>query len=379
MRTVVAAMLFVSVTATGAEIRAEPRAKESDTVQRTVLLPPGPSNPRNSEGDFIQLKDGRMMLVYTHFYGGGGDHAAARLAARFSSDNGQSWTDKDVEIIANEGGLNVMSISLLRLQSGEIALFYARKNSLQDCRPLMRTSTDEGSTWSEAKLCINDEVGYYVLNNDRAVQLASGRIVLPVALHNRPDYEKPDWAGRIMCYLSDDNGRSWRRSENVLVAKNQEGRRVTVQEPGVVQLKDKRLMMFCRSDAGSQYIAFSEDHGNQWSALQPSNIISPLSPATIERIPKTGDLLLVWNNHHQVDEQHQGNRTPYTVAISRDEGKTWEKVNTLEDDPNGWYCYTALQFVGDQVLLAHCAGNRPQGTGLAITQITRFSLDWLYR
>ncbi len=65
----------------------------------------------------------------------------------------------------------------------------------------------------------------------------------------------------------------------------------------------------------------------------PSNIISPVSPASIERIPKTGDLILVWNNHQGIDDARRGKRTPFSVAISRDEGKTWEKIRTLEDDP----------------------------------------------
>jgi hypothetical protein len=34
-------------------------------IARQKLLPPGPDNPRNSEGDFIELRDGRMLfLVY---------------------------------------------------------------------------------------------------------------------------------------------------------------------------------------------------------------------------------------------------------------------------------------------------------------------------
>ena len=98
-------------------------------------------------------------------------------------------------MVANEGGQNVMSVSLLRLQDGRIALFYLRKNSPADCRPYLRISADETQTWSEPQRCIEDEVGYYVLNNDRAVQLARGRIVLPVALHNTPQWKKPDWAG----------------------------------------------------------------------------------------------------------------------------------------------------------------------------------------
>lgn len=347
------------------------QVKQIDGVDKIRLLPPGPGNPRNSEGDFIELKDGRVLFVYSHFTGGGSDHAAGHLAARFSEDGGKSWTDNDVVVVEREGGFNVMSVSLLRLQGGEIALFYLRKNSLTDCRPLMRVSRDEGKSWSDPVVCI-DDIGYNVLNNDRALQLESGRLLLPVARHNTPEQNKFDGRGVISCYLSDDNGQSWRQSTT-----QQQGDEITLQEPGVVELKDGRLMMFCRTPHGSQYISHSDDQGNTWSPFKPSNMISPQSPATIERIPKTGDLLLVWNNHEGVDAEYRGKRTPLNVAVSRDEGDSWEHVKTIEDDLNGWYCYTALAFVGDQVLLGHCAGDR-RTSGLNTTQITRFSLDWLY-
>jgi hypothetical protein len=54
--------------------------------------------------------------------------------------------------------------------------------------------------------------------------------------------------------------------------------------------------------------------------------------------------------------------------------KTWEKTKVLEDNPTGWYCYTAVEFVGEHILLAHCAVDRRTG-GLNTTQITRFSLS----
>jgi len=341
-------------------------------IDKIRLLPPSKGNPRNSEGDFIRLKNGRIMFAYSHFTGGGSDHAAAHIAARYSSDDGKTWTAKDVVIVPREGKFNVMSVSLLRLQNGEIALFYLRKNSLTDCRPLMRISRDEGKMWSEPTVCIG-EVGYNVLNNDRALQLESGRIVLPVARHNSPAQNKFDGRGVISCHLSDDNGKTWRPSKTA-----QQGDGLMLQEPGIVELKGGRLMMFCRTPHGSQYVAYSDDQGDTWSKFKASNMISPLSPATIERNPKTGDLLLVWNNHDQVTAPYRGKRTPYNAAISRDEGKTWERIKTLEDDPNGWYCYTAMDFVGDHVLLGHCAGDRRKG-GLNTTQITRIPLRWLYR
>ncbi len=363
--------LVMNASIASAQLQPPYRVLQVDGVEKIRLLPPKPGNPRNSEGDFISLKDGRIMFIYSHFTGGGSDHAAAHLAARFSSDGGKTWTKNDVVVVEREGKFNVMSVSLLRLQSGEIALFYAKKNSIADCRPMLRLSTDEGKTWSKPILCI-EKVGYNVLNNDRAVQLKSGRIILPVALHNSPSVNKFNGSGIISCHYSDDNGKTWKQSST-----SQQGKKVIFQEPGIVELKDGRLMMFCRASGGFQQVCYSEDQGDTWSPFKASNIASPVSPATIERIPQTGDLILVWNNHENIAPELRGRRTPYNVALSRDEGKTWEHIKTLENDPNGWYCYTALTFIGDHVLLGHCAGDRRTG-GLNLTQITRFSLDWLY-
>ncbi len=351
------------------------RAGADDRVHRNVLLPPSEGNPRNSEGDFIQLADGRLMFVYTHFTGGKGDHASAHLAGRFSTDAGRTWTDRDVLVVPNEGDMNVMSVSLLRLADGRITLFYLRKNSTTDCRPVVRFSSDEAATWSEPIDVITDEVGYYVLNNDRVIQLASGRLIVPVALHMRGGKFHSD--GRAMTCYSDDGGRTWKRS-NVLGLPANVGRKSGLQEPGVVALKDGRVMMFARTATGVQYVSYSTDGGATWSKPEPSEIRSPLSPASIERIPTTGDLLLVWNDNHEPKVGMAGRRTPYNVAISTDEGKTWTGRRTLEADPDGWYCYTAIEFVGDRVVLGHCAGNRPAGTGLSVTQITSFAIDWLY-
>src|SRR4029453_13035791 len=71
-------------------------ASAADPVERNVLLPPSKDNPRNSEAVMIDLADGRIMLVYSRFTGGRGDHAKASLAARFSADGGATWTNQDV-------------------------------------------------------------------------------------------------------------------------------------------------------------------------------------------------------------------------------------------------------------------------------------------
>lgn len=336
--------------------------KQPDTV---LQLLPGDNNPRNSEGDFIALKDGRILFVYSRYLGdSGSDHAPAFLAGRYSSDGGNTWTTEDQVIVQQEGQMNVMSVSLLRLQNGQIALFYLVKNSMTDCKPMVRFSSDEGKTWSEAIPCIQDKEGYFVLNNARVIQLSSGRLILAVALHQVPG-GKWNQAGRLYAYYSDDNGKTWTSGAEVANPNN-----LVTQEPGLVELKDGRIMMFIRASGGVQQLSYSSDKGQTWSAIIPSNIQSPLAPATIVRIPKTGDLLLVWNNIAGREERLE-DRTPLTVGISKDEGKTWIHVKNIESDPDGWYCYTAVHFVDNDVLLGYFVD-------MKATYVRKIGLPWFY-
>ena len=337
-------------------------------------MQPGPDNPRNSEGSFVTLKNGSILFVYSHYTGNSSDdHASAYLAGRYSYDQGKTWTQQDQLIVKKEGLMNVMSVSLLRLQNGNIALFYLRKNSTSDCIPMMRISTDEAATWSEPIPCITDKKGYFVLNNDRVIQLKDGRLLMSVALHQTPDESVWHNGAKLFSYYSDDNGLTWHSSAALENPDN-----VILQEPGLVELKNGEILMIIRASPGTQYKAYSKDRGQSWSPAISSNIKSPLSPATIKRIPTTGDLLLVWNNNGGEDPGIKGKRTPLTVAISKDDGATWEHVKNVEDDRDGWYCYMGMHFVGSNVLLSYCAGSQSKKSHLNTTSITRLGLGWIY-
>ena len=60
-------------------------------ADETVLtLPPAKNNPRNSEGAFVQLKDGSIYFLFSRYTGNvWGDNAPADLACRRSFDGGK--------------------------------------------------------------------------------------------------------------------------------------------------------------------------------------------------------------------------------------------------------------------------------------------------
>ena len=328
-----------------------------------LKLTPDATSTRHSEGDLVRLKDGSLLLVWTRFEAGhGGDHDPASIVGAQVGHPADPWPAPRV-LVEADGGLNVMSATLRRLSDDRLALFYLRKSTLTDCRPVVRFSTDEAATWGPpVEIVEADDVGYDVLNNDRVLECADGSLVLAVARHaGHGMTETFNAHGRLRAHRSVDGGRTWTAGD---WAPTVEG--VALQEPGLFETKGA-LCLHARTDAGVHYLARSEDGGSSWSTPEPWTLRSPLSPATIERLPD-GDLLAIWNEPGpEVLEPSSAPRTPLVAARSADDGASWGPRSVLLDDPDGWYCYVAVLVADDRMLLATCAGDRREGNGLQTT------------
>ena len=123
-------------------------------TQGQILLdiPPAPGNPRNSEGAFLALRDGSLLFAYSRFRGeSDADHAGADIVGIRSRDGGESWSAPETLLSAQAlGAMNVMSLSLLRLENGDLGLIYLNRKSWQDMRPELRRSADEGALQERA-------------------------------------------------------------------------------------------------------------------------------------------------------------------------------------------------------------------------------------
>jgi len=351
----------------------------------THLIPHGPGHPRNSEGSFATLGDGRILFAYSCFVGeSGDDDAHGFIAGLISGDGGRTWDPLPEPLVEREGRMNVMSPSFLRLQDGRLALFYARKNHHADCRLYLRTSKDDGGSWSDPVLCTTG-VGYHVVNNDRVIQLASGTLLVPATFHRSfvtstdPDPERAwgiDARGLNTFFRSEDGGATWGSGGDWWAVPSGTG-----QETGVIERLDGSLWSWCRTDLGCQWCARSVDEGRTWSSPEPTPFLSPRSPMSVKRIPSTGDWIAVWNDHHPrwddtVTREPGCPRTPLVFALSADDGETWGTPRLLEAEPNRGYSYCGIHCTGEAVLLSYGCGL--MGRTLADTNIRRLPLDWIY-
>ena len=321
-----------------------------------VVAPVGPNNPRNSEAAIFPLKDGALLLGWTEFYAGSGaDHGPARISGKRSSDGGRTWGEK-YTLVENDGGCNVMEVNFLRLLDDRIALFYCQKNSEhEDCRVMMRTSSNEGRTFGNPKQLSEDDK-YTGLTNGRCIRLRSGRILLEA-------WEKGD----SYCYISDDDGQTWRESQRVQPGNGS-------WEPACIELKDDRVLMLMRTGLGGQYQSFSADGGATWSSPEPSRLAGTAAPVSISRIPTTGHLVAIWNHNPNTADAQNRNRNPLTAAISRDEGQTWERFRNIEDAPGDAWAYPAVTWLNNEALLTYF--NYQGGHSL---QLRKLPATWFYR
>lgn len=328
---------------------AEP--KQND-INGYFVVPADLKNPRNTEAAIVPLKDGSLLLGWTEFYDGdGADHGPARISGKISTDGGRTWGEK-YTLVENDGGRNVMEVNFLRLNTGEIALFYVKKNTEStDCRIMMRTSGDEGKTWVNPKQ-LSSAGKYTGLTNGRSIRLRSGRILLEA------------WEGGYSyCLLSDDEGKTWHDSQHIKPAIGE------CYENACVELKDGKILMLMRTELGGQFKSISSDSGETWSDPIVSPLTGSAAPVSISRIPKTGDLLAIWTHNPGLQR-----RNPLTSAISKDEGETWEHFKNLEDTSDDSWAYPAVTWIKGRALVTYF--NYKGGHSLKLRSLP---LEWFYK
>lgn len=296
---------------------------------------------------FVELNDGRFLAIH------------AGLGGSISEDRARTWSeptpliDQAGQPIASRDRTNVSGVA--RLASGGIGISYhgdVHAGPFGDVAVLcFRRSDDEGRTWSDP-VPINRPEHAGGPYHDALVQLSSGRLVQPVracysagAAHHDParctvagkpyiieghaQYPELDIA---FVHYSDDEGRTWTRSEDSLMVWLDDGRGGTYacDEPTLAEAKDGRLVLAMRSTIGRIVEAWSEDGGRTWSKARPNALANSYSPARICRIPTTGDLHVVWNQVSPEEIERGFRRSRLSSAISTDNGRSWKHFKTLD-------------------------------------------------
>ena len=321
----------------------------------------------------IALRDGRLMAWWVDPKGTGPDklyltEVAQKMTARFSSDNGDTWSEPQTLFEFAKGFGTYSAGVSLQDRNGTIHIFGLHYfgcgpggfDNWASCKCLLyhSMSSDGGKAWTPLHYC---DFGHsYTGSTNSVVQLKSGRILVPVS------YLSGRMTGRFVTNLSlsDDGGKTWRPSKGECVV-DTGGHLVEsgAAEPVCIELKDGRVWMLMRTQGGYQYESYSSDGGDTWTEPGPSRFVSSNSPGAFLRL-HDGRIVFAWNNCLGPESRdgilNSYDRQILAAAISSDEGKTWQGYREIARIPEGKWevSYQYLTQAADGALLCSGLGSR---------------------
>jgi predicted neuraminidase len=213
---------------------------------------------------------------------------------------------------------------LYQVPGGNLLLFYKVGPKPSEWKGWMKTSKDNGITWSEAKAL---PVGYIGPVKNKPVLVANNKLLSPSST------EGDGW--KIHFEASNDFGKTWR-----WIGPINDGKTFNAIQPSILIYKNGKLQILARSRNRAILQSWSSDNGETWSPLEKTSLPNNNSGTDAVTL-KDGRQLLVYNHVLPPGNEVKGARTPLNVAVSKD-GETWYASLILEDSPISQYSYPSV-------------------------------------
>jgi len=331
---------------------------------KNELINPEQGLPMVHVASLAQMPDGIMAAVW---YGGTAECQPDVKIYFSQQEPGAAWTaprvimtreraERDLRrpvkaignalLLANTDGS-------LRLLFVTIAMGKWSGSQLNSC-----LSNDGGLTWTRAeRLTLSPFFNFSELVRNRAVPLVGGGWCVPI-------YQ--EFLGKFpeLLWLKEQQGEQGHRGQ-LLYRKSRIAGGCSSFQPALIPLNTSRALVFLRdyTDNRKIFISRSDDGGIFWKKPMPTKLPNPDSGISGLKL-SDGKLLLAYNNSTL-------SRDNLTIAVSDDQGETWEKLVTLEKESGSTFSYPFLSRSPDGLIdLAYTR----KGKEIAVTS---FNEAWI--
>ena len=167
---------------------------------------------------------------------------------------------------------------------------------------MLRTSSDGGRTWSEARRLPDGILGPI---KNKPVQLADGTILAPTSTESHTEPSR--W--QVHFERSTDGGKTWTATQPL-----NDGITIEAIQPSILfreRIGGDKLLALGRTQQGKVFSTSSDDGGKTWSALSLIDALPNPNAGTDAVTLADGRHLIVYNPTPR-------GRTPLAVAVSRD-------------------------------------------------------------
>jgi len=226
---------------------------------------------------------------------------------------------------------------LFEKKSGEICLYYKVGEEIAEWKTYVAESVDGGKSFGESRELVEGDIGGRGPVKNKPIYLSNGTLLAPAS-----DETSPAWFAFMD--LSEDDGKTWSKVEIQKPDEPYCGRPSTMIQPTLWEEPEGEVHALLRTNRGYAYRTDSKDFGKTWSTAYITSVSGNNSGLDLVKVAG-GKLALVINPVY-------GARTPLTLAFSHNNGLTFEKELTLEDN-KGEYSYPAIICDGNKLYITY--------------------------
>ncbi len=286
--------------------------------------------------------------LYAAYYGGSGEYGTDTAVYGLRKKQGEDkWSSPS--IIADTPDRSEGNPVVWQAPDGLVWLFYVNRygDTWSSSRVKAKISNDGALSWSDSFM-LTFEKGTMV--RGQPILLNDGDYLLPLYYETGDDTEMsaPSTCSFFMRY--NPKTKSWKQTNRIRSSMGN-------LQAQAAQITDDYVICYLRrggnfepTDDGYLLRAESHDGGCTWSEAVKTQFPNPNAAVDFIKL-KNGHLLLVYNDN-------MNERTPLTVAISTDHGKTFPYKRNIQDGDNTFAYPYAIQTRDEKIHIVYTTDER---------------------